>query len=122
MYLSGQKKIVRTYKRKRNTPEVSEEDIEKAMKAVQDGTSLRIAADLFGMHYSSLFYQVKKAKSDNPIENEANRPAPNTSYSSEYTSQQVFTADQKTMLSVYIIKCSAINYRFDLQTSSITRS
>lgn len=58
MYLSGQKKIVRTYKRKRNTPEVNEEDIEKAMKAVQDGMPLRVAADLFGMHYSALFYGV----------------------------------------------------------------
>lgn len=58
---------MRTYKRKRNTPEVSEEDIEKAMKAVQDGKSLRNVADLFALHYSSLFYQVKKAKSDNPI-------------------------------------------------------
>lgn len=47
---------MRTYKRKRNTPEVSEEDIEKAMNAVQDGMSLRVAADLFGMRYSSLFY------------------------------------------------------------------
>lgn len=61
--------------------------------------SLRVVADLFGMHYSALVYQVKKAKSVNPIENEANRPAPNTSYSSKYTSQQVFTADQETMLS-----------------------
>lgn len=101
--------MVRTYKRKRNTPEVSEEEIQKAIEAVQGGMSLRVAADLFDMHYSALFYRVKKAKSVNPNENEANRPAKKP-YNSKYTSQQVFTADQETMLSSYLIKCSALNY------------
>lgn len=103
--------MVRTYMKKRNTPEVSEEAVENAMKAVNDGMSLRVAADLFGMHYSALFYRLKKAKTLNPNETEANTPTTSkSSYISKYTNQQVFSADQETMLCSYILKCSAMNY------------
>lgn len=50
--------MVRMYMRKRNKPEVSEEEYDKA---VQDGMSLRVAADIFRMHYFALFYRLKKS-------------------------------------------------------------
>lgn len=104
-------KMVRTYNKKRNTPEVSEEDIVKAMQAVKDGMSLRTAADLHGMHYSALFYRLKKDKAADPRSSD-NQTVTTSSkcYSYKYTSQQVFTADQERMFCDYIIKSSNMNY------------
>lgn len=103
--------MVRTYKKKRTKPEVSEEVIEKAMEAVRNGTSLRAAADLYGMDFSALFYRLKKSKAINSLVDETRRCTTNTKcYSSKYTSQQIFNVEQETLLCEYIIKCSVLNY------------
>lgn len=69
------------------------------------------------MHYSALFYRLKKGKAidTRPNADETNRSTPKTystlkCYSTKYTTQQVFTVEQETMLRDYILKCSVMNY------------
>lgn len=67
MFLSDLGNMELTYIQESNKPEVSEQEIleavrERYMQAVKDGISRRSGADLRGMHYSALFYRLKKYK------------------------------------------------------------
>lgn len=94
--------MVRTYIKKRNKPEIANEVIQEAVRAVSEGElSLRTAASKYGMTHTALFYQVKKFKNGDDLSGK---------YGSRYTSQQVFTKEQESQLVDYIIKCSKINY------------
>lgn len=100
--------MVRNYKKKRTREEVSEDEIAKAVKAVEDGMPYRTAADLFGIKHTALFYRVKKNKesrqnNDRPQDREKK-------YASKYTSHQVFSKQQEEMLCEYVLKCSAMKY------------
>jgi hypothetical protein len=89
--------MVRTCTKKRNKPDVLEEVIQEAVRAVQESRlSLRDAA-------SRLFHRVKTIISDD----ECSRP---NVYTSGYTSQQVFSENQELISVDYIIKWSKLKY------------
>ncbi|KAK9746981.1 CENP-B N-terminal DNA-binding domain [Popillia japonica] len=96
-----QKIIVRTYKKKRTKPEVIEEDMTAAIRAVMElNMSIRRAAAAYGIVHTALYYRLKK---NNCGERQRD-------YASKYTAKQVFTKQQEELLEVYILKCSKISY------------
>jgi hypothetical protein len=61
--------MVRTYLKKRNEPDVPEEVIQEAVRAVQERRlSLRVAAFRYGMTHTALHYRIlKKSMVTSPI-------------------------------------------------------
>jgi len=60
-----------------------------AVEAVLDGMILRMAADLFGVKFNTLFYHIKKQKRD---------------FLSKHTINQVFTIKEEDTLKKYTTK------------------
>lgn len=90
--------MVRTYKKKRLEEAFNEEDMAKAVSAVQNNTmSLRKAAAVYGVKHTALFYRLRK------------QPKPEV-YSSKHTFRQVFNQEQEQMLVTYVLTASKLQY------------
>ncbi|XP_055906379.1 uncharacterized protein LOC129941699 [Eupeodes corollae] len=82
---------------------VNEDDVKSAITAVLDKTmSLRGAAAAFGILPTTLYYRIKKLKS--------NKEPQSLKFSSKYSTQQVFTNGEEKMLEKYLIRSSKMNY------------
>lgn len=102
--------MVRNYIKKRSKPEIPEDVMLRAVQAVsQENVKLRVAASLYGINPSTLFYRVKNAKTE--VNTEEQKPV----YSSKYTFRQIFSQEEEEMLQNYILICSKMNYGMTYQ-------
>ncbi|XP_074033075.1 uncharacterized protein [Leptinotarsa decemlineata] len=114
--------MVRTYKRKTNRSDISEENIMAAVEDVLQGRlSIRTAATTYNLTKSTLGKRLKKIKRrrsenpgrdhDAPDRQDSDDPISFASpFQSKYSSQQVFTSAQEEQLAKYFIQSSKMNY------------
>lgn len=100
----------RIYVRKRTrTGEVDEDAMKSAMKEVLEKTlSIRKSAQKYGVKPTTLESRLSKFHKKTAIEKEDNIPA--RVFSSKFTSNQVFTIEEETLLNKYIADCSKMHY------------
>jgi len=110
--------MVRNYQRKTQRHSISEGDMKKAIREViKKGKSIRNAARDNNIKVATLQHRVEKFRlrnqgmqnmsdSDSAAEAEVRQPK----YQSKYTSRQVFSAEEETLLEEYLIKCANMQY------------
>lgn len=99
--------MVRNYKRKTERTNINEDAFTSAISEVIEGKlSIRRAADKYNVKCGTLQHRIKKWKEG--------RKEEGASYSSKYTSQQVFNLNQEKLLTEYIIKCSKMHHGLTL--------
>lgn len=98
--------MVRTFKRKTERTFIDEMSVSSAISDVLEGKlSIRKAADKYNLKPATLQHRIEKIKK---------KEVEGVSFSSKYTSQQVFTTEQEKQLNEYIIKCSKMHHGLTL--------
>ncbi|KAG5863583.1 hypothetical protein JTB14_030273 [Gonioctena quinquepunctata] len=91
------------------TGEIDEDAMKSAMKEVLDKTlSIRKSAQKYGVKPTTLQSRLTKFHKTAAAKKEDNIPA--RVFSSKFTSNQVFTTEEETLLNKYITDCSKMHY------------
>lgn len=99
--------MVRTYLKKSNRTEISEEAVVQALRDLRNGNgSVREVANRYNLTKSMLHKRFKKINENNQIDIDF----PHRYFSSKYASRQIFTKDEEDQLEKYLIHSSKLHY------------
>lgn len=99
--------MVRTYVRKSDRAEISEDNILMALRDIKNGNgSIRAVASRYGLKKSMLHKRLKKINESNAVDIDI----PVRNFNSKYVSQQVFTKEEEATLENYLIRSSKLQY------------
>ncbi|XP_028159510.1 uncharacterized protein LOC114352198, partial [Ostrinia furnacalis] len=99
--------MVRNRKRKTDIGLHNEADMKEAVALVEGGKTLREAANLKNVNFSTLYRYCKKKKENPEEEGQVVRYTPN------YKVRTVFTENQEQKLKEYLITCAKMSYGLD---------
>lgn len=99
--------MVRNRQRKTDKGLHSEQNMREAVELVQNGMSLRNAAESKGVNFVTLYRYVQQKKKNDVEGVEITRMTPN------YANRKVFSPEQENALKEYLITCSKMCYGLD---------